>query len=159
MEDRSASFDPARQPNDEAVDGVVYNYGMAMYLIQVLEHQVVNLIVASKLPRVAEIPADELKRIRAATFKKTLGTTLKDLIASVDVPDELRCRLKQVCDERNRLAHRFFRENHDVMQTVGGNGRLVAELASFQQVVVDVDDELTELERALWKANGMSYPF
>jgi hypothetical protein len=150
---------PEPGPNDEAVAGTIYNYGMTMYLIQVLEHQVVNLIVASNLPRSTKVSKEELQRIRADGFKRTMGQQLRELISCVEVPQSLRERVNRVVAERNHLAHRFFREHYDKMQSVSGNEELIRDLVNLQQIVVAVDDELTELERSVWRANGLEYPF
>ena len=45
------------------------------------------------------------------------------------------------------------------MQSVEGNTRLINELMALQKSVVAVDEELTELERSVWRARGMKYPF
>jgi hypothetical protein len=146
-------------PNDEAVSQVIYHYGMAMYLIQVLEHQVVNLIVASKALGKGKITREEIRRLSEDVFRKTMGVQLRDLVASVDVPEEVRDRLEEVITERNHLAHRFFREHYNEMQSIAENKRLVQELIALQKYVLAVEEELTELERSIWRARGMKYPF
>jgi hypothetical protein len=145
--------------NVEAVAGTIYNYGMTMYLIQVLEHQVVNLIVASNLPRGSRISREELQRIRADGLKRTRGQQLRELISCVEAPSWLRERVNRVIAKRNHLAHHFFREHYDKMQSVSGNEELVRELVNLQRFIVAVDEELTELERSVWRANGLEYPF
>jgi hypothetical protein len=146
-------------PHDDAVAGVIYNYGMTMYLIQVLEHQVVNLIVASNLPRRECLATGELSRVREKAFRQTLGLALKELTACVNLPADLGEKLDGIVLKRNELAHRFFREHYKEMQSVSSNERLVRELADLQQFVVNVDDELTQLERSMWRESGMDYPF
>jgi hypothetical protein len=159
MVDEDLNQNLAAGPNDEATTRVIYNYGMTMFLIQVLEHQLVSLIVASNLPRGDSLAPRELKRIREDAFRRTLGVQLKDLAASVEVPEHLKVKLARIVAERNHLAHSFFREHHADMQSLDTNERLVAELFALQQFVVAADDELTELERSLWKTNGLAYPY
>src|SRR4051794_11946137 len=132
---------PMPGPNDELVAGVIYHYGLAMYLIQVVELQVVNLILASNLPRRNEITREEFLRLKQETLRKTMGRQLQDLIMLVDVPDGMRQRASKVVSERNDLAHRFFREHHDDMQSPSGNEQLIQELIDLQQVVVSLDEE------------------
>ena len=147
------------ESNDEAVYQVIYQYGMAMYLIQVLEHQIVNLIVASRLPGKGEMTREQIRRFREDTFRKMMSKLLQDLMDCVDLPEELRERVSEIILKRNHLAHRFFREHHPDMQSVEGNTRLINELMALQKSVVAVDEELTELERSVWRARGMKYPF
>ena len=159
MIDESLEREAAAGPNDHAVAEVIYNYGMTMFLIQVLEHQLVNLIVATNLPRRHKIPRDELLQIRANAFRQTMGTQLKGLAANVKLPSALKEKLDRIVAERNALAHRFFREHYEDMQSASGNEALIRDLAELQHFVVAVDEELTQLERSIWRESGMDYPF
>jgi hypothetical protein len=155
MTDESFIRDMTAGPND----GVIYNYGMTMFLIQVLEHQLVNLIVASNLPRRDQIPRDELLEIRANAFRQTMGTQLKGLAARVEIPPYLKEKLNRIVAKRNHLAHSFFREHHGDMLSSSGSEALIRDLFDLQRFVVAVDDELTLLERSIWRESGMEYPF
>jgi hypothetical protein len=146
-------------PNDAAVSGVIYNYGMTMFLIQVLEHQLVNLIVASNLPRRDNIPRDELVRIKEKAFSQTMGTQLRGLVECVDMPSHLREKLDRIVLERNRLAHHFFRDHYEELRSVSSNENLCCQLSDLQHFIVAVDDELTQLKRSIWRENGMEHPF
>lgn len=159
MSGESIELAPEAGPNDQAVAGTLYHYGLTMYLIQVLEMQVVSLIVASNLPRRGEISSGDLRRIREDVSKKMMGKQLKDLIECVDIPPETEGRLRRVIVTRNRLAHGFFKDNYERMQSVEGNEAMIRELTEAQGFVVSVDEELTDLERSLWRASGLEYPF
>ena len=144
---------------DELLKSVLYNYGLTMFLFGVLEHQVVNLIVALNLPRRDQTSAESLRQIREVAFKRPMGQLWKELKSSDGIPNDTKQRVDKIIDERNKLAHSFFRCNHDEMKSVIGNEKLIRDLEGLQQKVVAVDEELTKLEKTIWRTNGLDYPF
>lgn len=129
---QNAKVYPAHDPESVLIREVYARYGLAMFMAQVLEHGIVNAMLAIKiLPlRVNHTAAKEweaaLDDFFSAEFEKTFGGLVTTLTKAVALPDEVKDRLIAARDTRNMLAHRFFR-NHDMhFMTTEGRGAMIA---------------------------------
>ena len=147
---------------------VYAHYGLALYLAQCLEHQLVNALIYGKLlPSVAGYTkalgpitrADFENRFDLFTnehFDETMGgliTRLKDtrkLPGDFDVQELMRAR-----DVRNFLAHRYFKVRAEDFISIVGMHRMLAELYEAQQLFDRVDTAMTEACFTLAEAAGV----
>jgi hypothetical protein len=154
---------------DRLTRDVYAHYGLALYLAQCLEHQLVNALIYGKhLPSIvgytkAKGPltrADFEDRFDLFTneqFDETMGgliTRLKDtreLPSNFDLRDLTRAR-----DMRNLLAHRYFRVRADDFISIVGKQSMLTELQEAQKLFERVDTAVTDACLALADAAGVN---
>ena len=95
---------------DDLVRDVYAHFGLAMYLAQVLEHGIVNAMIAAKLPFRQTVTRQDIDAFMERQFKKPLGKLLQELTRHITVRGDLERVLTEALAMRNRLAHHYFRE-------------------------------------------------
>jgi hypothetical protein len=162
---------------DEETREVYALAGLALYMAQVLEHGVVNAVVAIRQiewlkskhllgqvvgvvggthPQVVESLTEQIERLWDDNFGLTLGQLIKSISSEVTVDDDLQIALDQSLKARNRLAHRFFRE-HDI-NCLNAHGRrfMARELDEMRELFVSTDRLLQPVTDQLWKILGVT---
>jgi cytidylate kinase len=139
--------------------------GVALYLAQVLEHGIVNILVLADMLSLKEKARTE--RVKPTKekiaeyvamaedaeerhYKRTMGNLLEKLYElKIEFPDGLEALLNQGLEARNRIAHRFFRER--ALEIANHEGRLVAiaELKEMQDVFNKADAPLDKIFRQI----------
>lgn len=157
---KPGSIWPADDDDAVQIREVYSRYGLAMYQAQVLEHGMVNaVIIARMLPAMLEHAdrsawEDAFDGAYDVELAKTFGNMLRAL-APLDLPGELLERLRCAKSERDRLAHRFFRE-HDV-DFLGRAGRtkMIAECEEAIEIFSTIDADLEEHMRPQRERHGI----
>lgn len=132
-----------------------------MYQAQVLEHGMVNaVIVARMLPTMREHPDRSswevaFDRAYDAELAKTFGNMLRAL-ESVGLSCDLLTRLRTAKVERDRLAHRFFREHAENFLSRSGRTCMIAECEEAIESFGALDAELEELTRPRREQHGIT---
>jgi len=139
--------------------------GVALYLAQVVEHGIVNILVLADMLSLKEKARKEgvkptkdkiAENVAMAEdaeerhYKRTMGNLLKNLYdQKVDFPDGLEELFNRALEARNRIAHRFFRER--ALEVANHEGRLVAiaELKEMQNVFDKADAPLDKIFRQM----------
>ena len=134
---------------NEQTKEVYAQFGLAVYLAQVLEHAIVNAMVyldliPSKARKVPDAAAwakifDEFMEGR---FKETLGRLIRMLNALITIPLDLNELLADSLRRRNWLMHAYFRERAEMFMTELGRDSMLSELQDIQGL-------LDRTERAL----------
>lgn len=152
---------PADDEDAVQIREVYSRYGLAMYQAQVLEHGIVNaVIVARMLPTIRGHPertAWEAAFDRAydAELAKTFGNMLRAL-ATLGLPDDLMDGLRVAKVERDRLAHRFFREHDEDFLGRSGRTAMIAECERAIEAFAAVDAELEAFMRLQRERYGIT---
>ena len=148
---------------DEQVKEVYAHFGLAIYLAQVLEHGIVNCLVLSELipSRRANINSQdewiqELDSFCNLNFERTLGQLIKFLTVEASIPVDLEKLLRNALLERNRLAHRFFREKVKEFLIQTGREKMIEELITAQELFVKADKSLDVFIRPLREKYGIT---
>ena len=123
---------PAEDDNAEQIREVYARHGLAMYHAQVLEHAIVNAVVITCMLSTPRLNANRTQwenAIDAAyerEFTKTFGNMLKALESAKPPEDLIHC-LRQAKNQRDRLAHRFFREHDQNILNRSGRTKMIIE--------------------------------
>ena len=123
---------PATDFDEVQIREVYSRYGLAMYMAQVLEHAMVNAMIIMRT-----LPGMRTHRDEAswqATFDgayemglaRTYGNMVRQLEAIDEFPRELLGRLVSLKEDRDILAHRFFRQNDLAFMNRDGRTTMVA---------------------------------
>ncbi len=152
---------PASDDDSVQIREVYSRYGLAMYQAQVLEHGIVNaVIVARMLPKMrdhSDRPAweDAFDRAYDVELTKTCGNMLRAL-ESLKLPEELIDRLRVAKIERDRLAHRFFREHDEDFLGRTGRTVMIAECEDAIEIFTAIDADLEEHMRPQRERHGIT---
>lgn len=152
---------PADDEESVQIREVYSRYGLAMYQAQVLEHGMVNaVIVARMLPTMHGHPdrvawEEAFDRAYDTELAKTFGNMLHAL-AAVGLPDDLMDKLRIAKVERDRLAHRFFREHDEAFLGRSGRTAMIAECERAIEAFAAVDADLEEFMRPQRERHGIT---
>jgi hypothetical protein len=152
---------PAEDEASVQTREVFARYGLAMYKAQVLEHGMVNAVIIGRMmPTIRQYPdrsawENAFDQAYDSELAKTFGNMLRAL-ESLALPDELMVRLRNAKADRDRLAHRFFRE-HDVnLLGFSGRTRMIAECEEIIERFSSVDVDLETFVRPECERYGIT---
>jgi hypothetical protein len=130
------------------VRDVYAHFGLALYIAQVLEHALVNAMVAGQLPGPARMTRQQIDDFMETQFDEPLGRLIQNLRRHVHVPEELNQNLRQALNTRNRLAHRYFRERARDFMSAAGRSAMIEELEAARD----------EFDRATSMLDSITHP-
>ena len=147
---------------DDGIDDENYHrreiyaqFGLAVYLAQVLEHGVVNMLSVTHIRQEATSLLDYDERV-SAVLRRTFGALITRLGSVLDGDPQLVDDLTAALDKRNYVVHRFWRERVQLTQTVQGRNRLLGELQDLQALFASVDQRLDRVVFTYSEANGVT---
>lgn len=152
---------PAGDADSVQIREVYSRYGLAMYQAQVLEHGIVNaVIVARMLPTMRDHPdraawESAFDQAYDTELAKTFGNMLRAL-EPLALPDDLMRRLREAKVERDRFAHRFFREHDEDFLSRSGRTRMIAECEDAIERFTNIDAELEAFMRPQRERHGIT---
>jgi len=148
---------------DDHVKTVYAQFGLALYLTQVLEHGLVNaLVFIDLLPSRAGNPVPrkqweaEFDSFLERNFETTLGKMIRSLKAVSQIPGDLESTLADALTKRNFLAHHFFRERSDEFMSQEGREKMIAELQDAQALFEAADAKLAEATKSAREKYGFT---
>ncbi len=141
---------------DDLVRDVYAHFGLAMYLAQVLEHGIVNAMIAAKLPFRQTVTRQDIDAFMERQFKKPLGKLLQELTRHITVRGDLERVLTEALAMRNRLAHHYFRERAGDFVTAAGCHGMIGELKEAQQLLMHAEQSLDMVVRPMRRSCGVT---
>ncbi|OZV83603.1 hypothetical protein CA850_02725 [Micromonospora echinospora] len=148
--------DPPTDVDDDDTDvkTTFAHFGLAFYQACVLEHQVVSMLVFSKL---LEAEAEARKLLNdpwEEHFKETLGRLVRRFTQQGKADQQLVEDLTEAVRLRNHLGHAFWRERAEDFCSDAGRADMIAFLADARDLFIRVDEQLTELNTAQMKRHA-----
>lgn len=153
---------PATDFDDVQIREVYSRYGLAMYMVQVLEHGMVNAaIIMRTLPTMRSHPDKEsweatFDSAYASGLARTYGNMLKQLEALDEFPRLLLERLRSAKDDRDILAHRFFRQNDLAFMSHDGRTSMIIWCEERIELFQSLSDEVDAFVAPIRENNGIS---
>ncbi|NWF74715.1 MAG: hypothetical protein HXY51_16990 [Nitrospirae bacterium] len=148
---------------DDHVKSVYAQFGLALYLAQVLEHGLANALIAAELlPRRAGKPVPreqweaEFDVFMDQQFQQTLGRLIRALRAASPVPSDLEALLARALEKRNFLSHYYFRERAEMFMSRKGRDQMIDELQQAGKLFETADERLTEVAKPLREKYGLT---
>lgn len=129
--------------------------GLALYSANLVEASLINLASVLQLGRVQAITHELFDEVFKNLETKTLGKLLKATRSLTVVPPEVDLVLSRTLDERNFLAHHFFREHAGDITHDAGYALMIERLRSMIQLFKQADDLVTPIYLSLWKKYGV----
>lgn len=152
---------PAEDGESVQIREVYSRYGLAMYQAQVLEHGIVNAVIIGRMfPAMRQHPdrsswEKAFDRAYDSELAKTFGNMLRAL-EPLALPDDLIARLREAKFERDRLAHRFFREHDENFLGWSGRTRMIAECEAIIEKFSTIDADLEAFMRPQRERYGIT---
>jgi hypothetical protein len=140
---------------DEETREVYARYGLAMYFAQVVEHAIVNLMIALRLPERGALTARDIDQFMDEAFAMTFGRLLKELRQMGQPIDSVERELDQARDLRNWLAHRYFRDRAVQFMSPAGRVVMLQELDDATDLFLRVNESLERLSAEVRAANNV----
>jgi len=117
-------------------------YGTAMFQAQVLEHRLTYTIGLARTAAKEFRTREELHASFESNYTATLGTLLHHLRPYID-DASLEAELTAALETRNRLAHHFFWEHQDDLETIEGLANMSDEAYQAQLQFQALIEKLT----------------
>lgn len=147
---------PTAEFDDAQIREVYARFGLAMYMAQVLEHGMVNAVVVMKiLPTVRSHTGEASWQAAIDSafdngFARTYGNMVRQLETLPEFPQQLLTRLKAAKDDRDILAHRFFRQNDMAFMNCDGRTGMIIwceeRIETFRALSDEIDAFLSPIQ-------------
>lgn len=121
---------------------VYAQFGLAIYLAQVLEHGMVNILVLGKLALDPNATQSLFDTYFDDGLAQTMGQILRHLRPFLGTDSDLVDDLETALQWRNRFVHSFFRTRVSDFATMEGKRTMLLEVASAQEFFRAVDARL-----------------
>ena len=145
--------DEDETPESAALRPVIYELGVAIYVAQQFETNLLFLIclVANR----ESLPAKEAFVNAFGVYsEKTLGQLAKALRIRLAIPEHYEVFLREGVDARNKIVHGFVQRNTEKFWTVKGREELIDELREAQHILAKRLEAITEVLDAALKVFG-----
>ena len=149
--------------DDDQTKEVYARFGLALYYAQVLEHGLVNALVALNLiperrhlAKSSQAWAKEVDAFMDEQFESTMGQLLRDLRTLGPVPKGLDIALLDSLRSRNWLAHGFFRDRAEEFMSMTGRTRMCEEVDACRALFQESDRQLEVLVGPIREKYGIS---
>lgn len=126
---------------------VFATFGLAVYWSQCLEQSCSLVLSLKKIRAEGAIPNKRVNEIVDSfeMSKRTLGQYVNEIKQACRMSEASAARLKQLLEQRNRIVHRYFREEIDEVYSETGRRKILDYLCSFVDEAKEVDEKLKEL--------------
>ena len=124
------------------LDDVYRKFGMVSEAAQLLETELGTLLLGFGIVEEGLLmPTPEANRERAADLlaginRQTLGQLIKNAKRHTDALDQLEPLIGTAIEERNRLAHHFYRQHNLRRNSDGGRSIMLDDLESIHDVLL-----------------------
>ena len=130
---------------DPQVRDVYAEFGLAMWVAQSLERQLVLLIIAAYEPPSGKLTADAYDDLLAQLSQQTLGALIRRLRDSFDAPTDFDQRLQETLRLRNWLTHHYFVDRTAEFQSPEGRSEMIRELDGISDRLNELDEYFDHL--------------
>lgn len=143
-------------PGDWEQRQVYAKFGVAVYLCQCLETQLVNYVIALRTVAGKVVTRQEIDSLFGELFGNTLGRNLKEAARVLDDDDDLSVELQPVLRLRNDLIHHWMRERALDQGTTKKRHAMIEELDAVIEQLEAADRQLVEKTQGLLERIGVS---
>ena len=152
----SQIIDASDHPDDDLVKEVYAHFGLCMYLAQVFETGLINILTALETAS-SKIPTRQtFNALYAKHESLTFGNLMKALSVHGVLPADLEEEIRQLKAERDHLAHRFFRDHYLDFITIGGCHFMIERLEARRNRFAALDKRVSQFQaEAIAKIGGI----
>jgi hypothetical protein len=152
---------PIEQDHGSARE-VYANFGLAMYMANVLESGMANALMLLEWRPAIKLPISRMEYTlqhdaRLAAYRKlSMGQLLSKIRALPKFPSSLTDSLERCVQARNVLTHHYFWERAGDLMLQPGRLRMIAECEEYRDLFHAVDERLDEETKKALEAIGVT---
>lgn len=129
-------------------------FGLAIYLCQTLELQLVNHLTAVRLG--SGIDLDQVDELLRGWFGDTMGRHVREVSRELAVSEETAALLSSALRQRNWLVHHYFRSRADQLGSASGIRIMADEIQGYCTELLAADAALTAETTVLMTERGLA---
>lgn len=148
-------IDASAAPDGDLCKEVYAHFGLCMFLAQVFETGLINILTALETAASENPIRRTFDELYAKHETLTFGNLMKALQRHNIVPSDLEQQILQLKAERDRLAHRFFREHDLNFATIAGCSVMIEQLTALREQFTEVDQRLSALQEPAFARIGL----
>jgi hypothetical protein len=137
--------DPASEPDDDLAREVYAHFGLCMYVAQVFETGLINILTALDNAKSGQATAENFDRLYKKHEALTFGNLMNALSKHNFVPELLMKEARDLKNERDHLAHRFFRHHDLDFVTKAGCDVMIKLLVERRDHFAALDQKISKL--------------
>ena len=130
--------------------------GFATFIAQRLEAELVSLVVALRANGDVALDEADVERLFTDHEERTMGQLVAAVRSLLAVSADEETCIALAVDERNRLAHRFFREHAEEFFTAAGRRAMIDNLRAICTALLSANGVVSWLSDQLWAMAGVS---
>jgi hypothetical protein len=139
------SGQPIDKPDDDLARDVYAHFGLCMYIAQVFETGLINILTNLEHIKSKNATEENFDRLYKRNETLTFGNLMNALSKHNFVPQNLMQEARALKDERDHLAHRFFRDHDLDMPTVAGCNHMIEILTDRRDRFSALDHKISAL--------------
>lgn len=144
------------EPEDSSVKEVFSYFGLCMYEAQVLEQELINLMVGLSARDKTILKMGDFDNLFHEAGSKTLGQLIYDLRSLVEFPADLDKSLIEAKDNRNFVAHDFFKEHSIEFGVNRGREAMIKELINYVEGFDNVVSQVEVITDKVFRKLGIT---
>ena len=142
-------------PDEELIKEVYAQYGLSMYLSQVFETELINILTALETSKSGMPTKQTFDDLYSKHEDLTFGNLIIALTAHQIIPDDLMEEIRKLKSDRDYLAHRYFRDHDLSFMTAAGCRSMIATLEEHRQRFHALDQRVSEFEAPVFAKLGI----
>ena len=143
-------------PENDHHREVFAHAGVALYMAQVLEHGLANVMLLARAGGAEFRTPEDYERVLDELLAPTMGRQIREALKIVSFSDAQIAALRDALQKRNFLVHEFFRERVTDFVTANGRNRMIAELDEIRGAIEMIDADVQELALGYAAKHGIS---
>ena len=142
----SNTINASDTPDGDLVKEVYAHFGLCMYLSQVFETGLINILTALETATSNTPSRQTFDALYAKHESLTFGNLMKALSVHGVLPNDLMEEVRHLKAERDHLAHRFFRDHDLDFMTVGGCYLMIERLEVRRDRFTALDQRVSQFQ-------------
>jgi len=147
--------EPSASPDDELVKEVYARFGLCIYLSQVFETGLINILTQLTTASSSSPTRQTFDTLYAQHERLTFGNLINALASHNFLPKQLLDEALERKRDRDLLAHRYFRDRDLDLITVGGCRMMIDELKNWCDKFSALDERVTEFGHPALAVRGL----
>jgi hypothetical protein len=131
-------------------------FGFAVYQAQCLERELAMMLVTAQAGSPNSFSTEQLESLYGTRFRQTLGQLIGLARKDAYIDKSLEDRLMDALSKRNLLAHNYFWERTEAIQTFEGRKEMISELRQIAHEFDELDNELMPITREWARSLGVT---
>lgn len=144
------------QPTGDDQKEVFAFIGFATYTAHRLEAELINLVVALRANGEVDLDEAEVDRLFMDHQRRTMGQLVGAVRTLLAVSADEETCIALAVEERNRLAHRFFREHAQEFFIPSGRRAMIDNLRAICTAILAAEEMVSWLSVQLWSMAGVN---